>query len=142
MDFSRKIGGAAVSVSLSESLPDAEGQWQMQSLPLGETEAVEGAVEETLQFDRYVNRAYTKGPFQLTVYAAYRSPGKMPIQLVASHTPDRCWQSADWSCSSIQFKVVKSIGELTLKPTEFRVFNNQDKVQHILLLALGRRGPV
>lgn len=90
---------------LAQRLPPAPSGWASREMPLGETEAVQGAVEKTLKFEDVYFREYRSGMGTLTVYIAYWGPGKMPTQLVASHTPDRCWSSAGWSCEEMKHGV-------------------------------------
>lgn len=104
------LAGAAVLQVLPRSAPDVEARsklgllpaslpgWQVSDVSLGATEAAEANVAGVLQFDDVVFREYRSAKATFAVYAAYWRPGKIPTQLVASHTPDRCWSSAGWVC--------------------------------------------
>jgi hypothetical protein len=76
---------------LQAVLPAQVTGWAGQDVPLGPNEAELGAVEKTLHYDDVFFREYRSAHGVVTVYAAYWGPGSMPTQLVASHTPDRCW---------------------------------------------------
>jgi hypothetical protein len=79
---------AAGSSRLWQVLPDQITGWKSQELSLGGNEAVNDAVGKTLRFDGVYFRSTQS---TVSVYAAYWGPSKMPVQLVASHTPDRWW---------------------------------------------------
>lgn len=83
---------------LRVALPDEITGWKGRDMPLGQTESAEGQVEGVLRYDDVYNREFTSGRGTVSLYVAYWEPGKMPVQLVASHTPDRCWTSAGWTC--------------------------------------------
>lgn len=97
--------------------------WTSVEVPLGQTEAVQGAVEKTLRYDDVLFRQYTTTTGDhFTLYIAYWDAGKMPTQLVASHTPDRCWTSAGWQCDEIRHGVAVADREGATRPGEFRRF--------------------
>lgn len=109
-------------VHLVQLIPAEVGGWQSKELRVGETEADMGAVEKTLRFDDVFYREYRSTRGTVTVYAAYWGPGKMPTQLVASHTPDRCWSSAGWVCQEIAHRAPLVAGPVELRPGEWRLF--------------------
>lgn len=96
--------------------------WRGREVPLGPTEFMSGEVEKVLRFDEAVSREYTKDGRSFTVYAAYWGAGKMPTQLVASHTPDRCWTENGWRCLEMKFRQQRVIGSEVLQPAEWRLF--------------------
>jgi len=82
--------------------PPPDG-WSMLPVELGPTEAGSGAVRQVLRFDDVLNCEYTSAAgARFALYVAYWGPGKMPVQLVASHTPDRCWTENGWKCEAIR----------------------------------------
>lgn len=105
---------------LAQALPAALRDWESKEVPLGETEAVQGAVEKTLKFDDSFFREYRSVRGVFSVYVAYWGPGKMPTQLVASHTPDRCWSENGWSCEEMRHNAQLSPN---LPVGEWRLFN-------------------
>lgn len=98
------------------------GGWSARDLPLGPTEFVEEVVQQTLRTDDILNREYRRGRVAFGVYAAYWGSGSMPTQLVASHTPDRCWTENGWSCKEMRFNEVYSAGGSPLWPAQWRRF--------------------
>jgi exosortase len=53
-----------------------------------------------LQTDHLIERNYfhgaAPGPSQITIYLAYWEPGRVPVSLVESHTPETCWPGTGW----------------------------------------------
>ncbi len=84
------------------ALPQDIVGWSGREVPLGQTEAAEGQVEGVLRYDDVYNREFKSVRGTVSLYVAYWEPGKMPVQLVASHTPDRCWTSAGWNCREMR----------------------------------------
>lgn len=107
---------------LAQALPAALRDWESKEVPLGETEAVQGAVEQTLKFDDVFFREYRSAAGVFSVYVAYWRPAKMPVQVVASHTPDRCWSGAGWSCTLMQHNRPLGGAAAALRPGERRIF--------------------
>lgn len=108
---------------LRMALPQQISGWMGAEVPLGATEAASGAVEKALRFDDVYFREFRAGTRTLSLYVAYWGPGKMPTQLVASHTPDRCWVENGWSCEQVRHGVPISGQASTLRPGEWRVFS-------------------
>lgn len=102
----------------------AGGGWRTREVPLGPTEFLQGEVEKILNFDESVHREYARGAVKFAVYAAYWGPGRMPTQLVASHTPDRCWTENGWECLDMRFKESRSAAGMPLQPAEWRLFRS------------------
>lgn len=113
---------AAHLVHLARSIPDSIPGWRGRDVPLGANEFLSGEAEKVLNFDDAVNREFERGGETFGVYVAYWGAGKMPTQLVASHTPDRCWTENGWRCLDMKFKQGVSIGGAALKPAEWRLF--------------------
>ena len=80
------------------------------------------AVRKTLNFDDYVFRVYQRGDTVVGVYIAYWGAGRMPLQKVASHTPDRCWTENGWTCPEQRFNVALQNEGVALKPAQWRLF--------------------
>ncbi len=100
-------------------LPQQLTGWTGREVPLGPTEATEEAVENILKFDDVYSREFFSAEKNLSLYVAYWDPGKMPVQVVASHTPDRCWTSAGWNCMEMRHRFILE----ELKPGEWREFS-------------------
>jgi hypothetical protein len=108
---------------LAKVLPLNLVGWTGRDVPLGATEAVQGAVEKTLQFEDVYFREFTTARGVVSLYVAYWGPGEMPTQLVASHTPDRCWTSAGWVCESRRHQTELNGTGVTLRAGEWRLFS-------------------
>lgn len=91
-------------------------------LALGNTEAASGAVEKVLQFDDVFFREFRGRRGTFDVYAAYWKPGKLAAQLVASHTPDRCWTEAGWQCVGQDYSLLIVSENIELLPGQGRTF--------------------
>lgn len=115
----KPTASAGKGVHLHQLLPENLPGWSSRSMPLGATEAVEKDVIKILNFDDVYYREFSSPRGTISLYAAYWNPGKMPTQLIAIHTPDRCWTSAGWHCEAIRHQVRIS----GLLPGEWRNFS-------------------
>ena len=112
----------ARAVKLGERMPRTLTGWSGRDEPLGPNEATRSAVESTLNYDDYVYRIFERGNQQIGVYVAYWAPGRMPLQKVASHTPDRCWTENGWRCEDMRFAEAVVAGDTRLMPAQWRRF--------------------
>jgi hypothetical protein len=76
-------------IALASQLSSELDGWTVKNEALGPNEFIQSAVERTLNYDDYVYRIYRRGNREFSVYIAYWSAGRMPVNKVASHTPDR-----------------------------------------------------
>ncbi|MBI2814393.1 MAG: hypothetical protein HYX71_08925 [Opitutae bacterium] len=109
-------------VGLAERMPVTLAGWKGRDEPLGLNEATRSAAERVLNYDDYVFRVFEKDSRQVGVYIAYWAAGRMPMQKVASHTPDRCWTENGWRCEDMRFAEPVGVGELHLRPAQWRRF--------------------
>lgn len=109
-------------VSLGERLPRTLAGWNGRDEPLGPNEVTRTAVERTLNYDDHVFRIFEKNGRQIGVYVAYWTAGRMPLQKVASHTPDRCWTENGWRCEDMRFAEPVVAGDVRLMPAQWRRF--------------------
>ncbi len=109
-------------IQLGATLPKAVTGWEAVDEPLGPTEFLQTAVEKSLNYDDIVNRVYRSGGRSFGVYVAYWSPGRMPVQKVASHTPDRCWSESGWTCEAMRIDHHLNAGDRRLLPARWRLF--------------------
>lgn len=125
---------------LAELLPAETPGWEAEELPLGPTEALQHQAKQLLMLDEFVNRTYKRGARAFNVYVAYWKPGEMPIRLVNTHKPDRCWKWNGWSCAAVKSGVVKNARGQPLKPAEWRTFekDGQFKYTYFWHLAKGQ----
>lgn len=109
-------------IRLAGQVPQGIAGWSVRDEPLGSNESLRSAVERTLNYDDYVYRVYSRGNESFGVYVAYWSPGRLPVQKVASHTPDRCWTENGWTCPEQRFAVTLPSGNEMLMPGQWRRF--------------------
>jgi hypothetical protein len=102
---------------------DAPG-WTSRDVPLGPNEFLTNEAEKILNFDDVIYRVFSRGGVSFGVYVAYWRPGKMPTQLVASHTPDRCWTENGWTCAAMKFRQELPFEGSSLQPVEWRLFES------------------
>lgn len=77
-------------------LPSVPDGWDVREIALAETEGRTKAVSRILDFDSYVFREYSNGVISFDVYIVHWRAGKIPVAMVAGHTPDVCWVNAGW----------------------------------------------
>lgn len=107
---------------LKREIPVHVDGWIGREVPLGPSEFIAGEVEKVLRYDEVVNREFVRGGERFGVYVAYWGAGKMPSQLVASHTPDRCWTENGWRCLDMKFRQQVAVDGAPLLPAEWRQF--------------------
>ena len=111
-------------IDLADKLPREVSGWSAADQPLGATEFLASEVARTLNYDDYVFRTYRAGDREFAVYVAYWSPGRMPMEKVASHTPDRCWSENGWSCTAMRYPVRLRSPDGPLRPGYWRTFQS------------------
>lgn len=116
------VTSPAQPIGLGKKVPETLVGWSAQDQPLGANESLRSAVERTLNYDDYVFRSYRRAGTEFAVYAAYWSVGRMPMEKVASHTPDRCWSENGWRCTKMNYPVTLSTEDGQLKPAYWRIF--------------------
>lgn len=109
---------------LEAAVPAKLAGWTVKTEALGSTPEASSWVAQTLNFDQAVQRSYTRGAEQFTIFAAYWNRGKMPARSVAIHTPDCCWTDQGYVCSAMKFRQVLAIPGVRLQPAEWRVFRS------------------
>ena len=109
-------------VRLGERMPRTLSGWRGRDEPLGPNEVTRTAAERILNYDDYVFRVFEKDGRQVSVYIAYWAAGRMPLQKVASHTPDRCWTENGWRCEDMRFEEPVAAGKVRLRPSQWRRF--------------------
>ena len=121
-------------VKLIERVPRTLAGWSGRDEPLGPNEVTRTAVEKVLNYDDYVFRVFEKDGKQIGVYVAYWAAGRMPLQKVASHTPDRCWTENGWRCEDMRFAETVGTGDRHLMPAQWRRFTppNGEAQQYVV----------
>lgn len=115
------------------SFVSAVPSWKMVSLPLGSSPEQSKVVEETLQCDRAINLQYTRDEFRISVYTGYWRPGKIPVHLVARHTPDVCWVAAGWRRLDGGSKDRLPLAEGRILPRiEYRTFQHAAVTEYVV----------
>lgn len=119
---------------LAGFLPATLTGWDSLAVPLGASEAGTAQVADVLRYDDVSFREYFHpGKTSFSLYVAYWNPGKMPVQLVASHTPDRCWVESGWKSLEANHRSVVRTSMGQLRPGQGRIFKAANgTVQHVL----------
>lgn len=122
------------AIGLKEQVPLHATGWSGKDEPLGPTEFIETAVERNLNYDDVVNRIYASGGRIFGVYSAYWTPERMPVQKVASHTPDRCWTENGWRCQEYRKLRGLQINGREILPAYWRTFEppGGGKLTHVM----------
>jgi hypothetical protein len=118
---------------LAPRFPERIAGWECRNEKLGPTEFTQEAARDTLNFDDYVFRSYTRPGQSFTLYVAYWRPGRMPVQRVAEHTPDICWTGAGWKQEASKVGAMLRAGGVTLRPAQWRKmsFPGDSRVQYV-----------
>jgi hypothetical protein len=134
-------------------------EWSVRFLPVAESAEMQRAVGEMLNFDQAAYAQYINGPTEVSLYAAYWSPGKMSHRLIAVHTPDVCWLGAGWermegyqtrlellvgqwrATRAAQRPELKVTESLNLQPVgrfpwEYRKFRLAERTEYVVFLHL------
>lgn len=128
-----RSGGNELAMSRLPFVAMVADDWHGTTLPLESTEALAASAADTLRFDDVLFRQIKTTLGTFTIYAAYWRPGKIPTQLVASHTPDRCWTESGWRCLSQEHSRTLIVGTTTLRPGEERIFEGpHHDIQHVI----------
>lgn len=107
------------SRTLANLLPGSSARWKAQDLPIAQSEAAVGNVENILRYDDVFFRRYTRGALSVDVYVAYWTPGKMSYWDVGTHNPDSCWVFNGFVCAERRHAVQWQDAALPLKPFEY-----------------------
>ena len=108
--------------------------WKYQDLELSSTERGIEKTKKILNFDDHFYREYRNGDLVFSLYVAYWGEGKMPAQLVASHTPDRCWVENGMKCLDYRFNENLSLENFSLLPAQWRVFKKPNSQNNSYVL--------
>lgn len=126
---------AARPIELQRRLPAQLAGWVVNDEPLGPNETVRTSIERVLNYDDYVYRLYRRDGTTVGIYAAYWAADRMPVQKVASHTPDRCWIENGWTCLDQRFAERIATGPVHLQPAQWRIFQEpgrDGRKEHVL----------
>lgn len=126
---------AARPIALKKQIPAQLAGWSVTDEPLGPNETVRGAIARELNYDDYVYRLYRRDGMTVGIYAAYWAPDRMPVQKVASHTPDRCWVENGWTCLDQRFAEKITTDATRLLPAQWRIFQapgRDGRSEHVL----------
>ncbi len=117
-------------VDLKRRIPASLAGWTVRDEPLGPNESVRSVVERTLNYDDYVYRLYRRNGVTVGVYVAYWAPSRMPVQKVASHTPDRCWTENGWTCLESRCQEKIATRNTALRAAQWRLFRAPGVSEH------------
>lgn len=118
-------------VHLEQYIPTEVSGWRAVPREVGDTERLRSVVERTLRYDDVTYWQFADGERFFEVYAAYWGDGKMPTQMVASHTPDRCWTENGWRILQRQSNIVNELDGVPILPAQWRRFSINDHIQYV-----------
>lgn len=81
---------------LETLLPKEIPGWVIEDRPVADSPEMLKTVEKVLSYDSAIFRIYRKQNLEISIYAAYWLPSKVPINQVDAHTPDVCWVVNGW----------------------------------------------
>lgn len=117
---------------LAAAFPSAAAGWTVRDVPMGPTEAAAANIEAELKYDDVVYRRFERRGDFFEVYVAYWGPARLPVRKVASHTPDRCWTGAGWTCLERSSPPPLGTAGGLLPPVHQRLFEAERQRQHVL----------
>ena len=132
--FGNRTSKVSLGIHLKELFSVNLENWKYQDLELGSTERATEKAVQILNFDDYFYREYRNGDLIFSLYVAYWGEGKMPAQLVASHTPDRCWVENGMQCLDYRFNENLSAENFSLRPAQWRIFTKPDSQEKSYVL--------
>lgn len=112
------VSTSAFTSKLEDVVPRRLPGWQVQDVPLAETEAARENVHSVLNYDQVVQRAYVKEGVQVLVYVAYWKPGRVSLVDAGSHNPDSCWVLAGCERLDRAYSVAGTVDRRELLPYE------------------------
>lgn len=104
---------------LEDAIPRSLAGWQVQDIPLAESEAGALNVQGILNYDQAAQRLFVKGDVQVIVYVAYWEPGKISLVDAGSHNPDSCWVNSGCERLNRANSVPGKVGRRDLRPYEW-----------------------
>ncbi len=111
------------TASLSKVAPSELPGWEIDEVPLAESQGQLENVEKVLKYDQYVSRKYSKGGLEVTLYAAYWKPGKRSPIDAGGHNPDSCWVNFGWTRTLREYSISGTkIDGRELLPYEYGVY--------------------
>ena len=121
------------TATLESVVPAKIDGWEVEDIPLAETEGMREYVGKMLKFDQYVSRKFHKGDLTIVFYAAYWEPnGKTPFD-AGGHNPDSCWVNFGWNRDARAYSNAgKKLGGRELVPFEFGIYSKDGERQPVI----------
>lgn len=120
------------TAKLTELLPGEFPGWSTKDERVADTEEMQRAVAELLNYDEAIVRTYRRGNDSLSVYVAYWPPGRVHPRMVSQHTPDWCWTGAGWEMSEVRTSPVMSGDGRQTPPGKLRKFSIKGQVLNVV----------
>lgn len=119
------------STPLAEAVPARLEGWEIQDVPLAQTQGSLEHVNNVLLFDDSVQRLYRKGSLELIVYVAYWTPGKVTTSDAGTHNPDSCWVLAGWTRHEREYSVPTEAAGKKFLPCEYGVYSYNNRKSYV-----------
>ncbi len=107
---------------LAKLLPEEISGWAVENRPVADSPEMLKTVERVLDYDSAIFRIYKQGGVEISVYAAYWLPAKVPVTQVDAHTPDICWVANGWKMSKRQPLASQAVDGLSVPVPNVRDF--------------------
>ena len=107
---------------LKAAVPQTLLGWTVSDLSLGLTEAASRSVAESLDFDAYAYREYSRNGRAFAVYVAYWAPKGVPPHQTIGHNPDWCWPLNGFTTRESRDDTPLVAGPATLEHGHWRQF--------------------
>jgi hypothetical protein len=130
--FSLRASDKVLHPDLLNRVPVKFPGWDVTELKIAETERIQNAVSEQLNYDHAIYRQYTAGGKTLAVYAAYWRPYKLSPRLISIHTPDVCWVVNGWEILSADYEYPITINHQPAWHAQQRLFEAGSKQVNVL----------
>ena len=79
---------------------------------------------------------FSDGAIEFELYAAHWRPGEVELREAYGHVPDSCWVLAGWKCDAGESRKEVVVGDIGLRPAEWRRFSIKGEVQEVLYWCL------
>lgn len=79
---------------------------------------------------------FSDGAIEFELYAAHWRPGEVELREAYGHVPDFCWVLAGWKCEAGESRRSYIVGEIALKPAEWRRFSMKGETQEAIYWCL------
>ena len=116
-----------------EYLPAEDETWEVNELPIEETEAIGAATIDVLGSDHIIHREYKKSATTITVFIVHWSAknSTMPRE-IAFHSPDHCWSRTGFKRTMVNDYYLLENRSEEVKAGKYREFKSNYQTHYVL----------